>query len=168
MSDVRYVNFAPGTETAEALVAWWKGLERDRGERAALRRCTNLTEVAFVPSYHQLLRVLSPHGKVDAERLALVAGLAARVKGHNPGVEIAVQMAQTKPGGSSAVVSGLRFRRLLKIQNREELFLALGRVVALLGGTVNLVSLAKSAYEWNEWTRKQWAFNYYSAAPSEA
>ncbi len=168
MSHVTYIKFEPGTEASEALLAWWKGLERNRGERAVLRRCQNLPEVAFVPSYHQLLRALSPHGKVNAERLAIVAGLAAHVKGHNPGVEIAVQMAQTKPGGASAAVSGLRFRRVLKIKKKEELFLALGRVVTLLGGTVNLVSLAKSAYEWNDWTRKQWAFNYYSTAPSES
>ena len=41
-------------------------------------------------------------------------------------------MARPKPASTSAVVSGLRFRRLLKIK-KEELFLALGRVVGLLG-----------------------------------
>jgi len=168
MNGKKFIKFEPGSEPAEALLSWWHGLEENRGQRAALRRCKNLTEVVFVPSFHHLLHSLSRHGKVDAERLAIVAGLGARVRGHNTGVEISVQMAQAKPGGSSAVISGLRFRRLLKIQSREELFLALTRVIALLGDTVNFVSLAKSAYEWNEWTRKQWAFNYYSTAPSEA
>lgn len=167
MSDVRYVRFESASKVEETLLAWWKGLERDRGERAALRRCKNLTEVAFVPCFHRLLRELSSHGKVNSERLALVAGLAARVKGHDPGAEIAVQMAKSKPGGTTAAVSGLRFRRVLKIENSDELFLALGRIVALLGGTVNLVSLAKSAYDWNQWTRKQWAFDYYSNAPAK-
>lgn len=168
MNRKKFIKFEAGSKPAEALLLWWHGLEQNRGERAALRRCRNLTEVVFVPSFHHLLHSLSQHGKVDTERLAIVAGLGARVKGYSPGVEISVQMAQAKPGGSSAVISGLRFRRLLKIQSREELFLALARVIALLGGTVDLVSLAKSAYEWNEWTRKQWAFNYYSTAPSEA
>jgi CRISPR system Cascade subunit CasB len=167
MNGANYLKFEPGTETAETLVQWWKGLEHDRGERAALRRCRSLTEVAFVPSFHRLLRALSQHARVDSERLALVTGLAAHVKGLNPGTGIAVQMAQTKPGGSSVAVSGLRFRRLLKIQTREELFPAMVRVIALLGGTVNLVSLATSAYDWSEWTRKQWAFDYYSTAPTE-
>ena len=76
MSDAKYVKFETGTETQK----FWLHGGRDwngRGGRAALRRCKNLTEVAFVPSFYRLLRALSPYGKVDPERLALVAGLAA-------------------------------------------------------------------------------------------
>ncbi|NLI34502.1 MAG: type I-E CRISPR-associated protein Cse2/CasB [Deltaproteobacteria bacterium] len=167
MSIRKYLKFDPGEETGETLLQWWKGLEGNRGERATLRRCRNLTEVAFVPSFHRLYRDLSKCAVVDAERLALVAGLAAHVRSIDPGAEIAVQMGQGKPGSGSAVVSGLRFRRLLKIQDREELFLAMIRIIALLGGGLNLLSLVKGAYEWNEWTRKKWAFDYYSTAPSE-
>ncbi len=167
MSDVKYLKFEE-PQASVILLEWWKGLDKDRGERAALRRCRSLTEVAFVPSFHHLLRKLSQCNTVNAEGLALVAGLVAHVKSNNPGTGIAVQMAKSKKPGGSAALSGLRFRRLLKIQTKEELYPALVRVIALLGGTVNLASLAKNAYEWNDWTRKQWAFDYYSTAPAEA
>ena len=105
-------------------------------------------------------------GAVNADSLALVAGLAARVKNNIPGNTLAEQMATGKSDGS-ARVSGLRFRRLLKIKEGEELLTAMGRVVALLGGCVNLQSLANNLYFWNDRTRKQWAFEYYSKSPSE-
>jgi CRISPR system Cascade subunit CasB len=78
----------------------------------------------------------------------------------------AEQMATGKADGS-ARVSGLRFRRLLKAKEPDDLFTAMGRVVALLGSSINLQSLAKSVYFWNDRTRKQWAFDYYSKSPSE-
>jgi CRISPR system Cascade subunit CasB len=166
MSDPRYLKFEDPQATA-ILLAWWQGLDKHRGERAALRRCRSLTEVAFVPSFHHLLRELSQCSSVNAEGLALVAGLASHLKSNSPRSGIAEQMAKSKKPGGSAALSGLRFRRLLKVQAREDLYPALVRVIALLGGAVNLVSLAKSAYEWNDWTRKQWAFDYYSTAPAE-
>lgn len=168
MSKPKYLRFETGNDAATVLTKWWHDLEGDRGERAALRRCQSPLEVVFTPAFHGLYRSLLAHGWVDAERLVLVAGLAAHVKKNDPaqaGRSIAAQMAQTKPGGNSAVLSGLRFRRLLKIQSREELFSAMVRVIRLLGGRLDLVDLARSVYDWNDWTRKQWAFDYYNSAP---
>ena len=167
MNDAKYLKFED-PQAAAILLEWWQGQDKNRGERAALRRCRSLTEVVFVPSFHGLLRELSQCSSVNAEGLALVAGLVSHVKSNSPGLGIAEQMAKPRKLGGSAALSGLRFRRLLKVQTREDLYAALVRVVALLGGTVNLMSLAKSAYEWNDWTRKQWAFDYYSTAPTEA
>lgn len=79
---------------------------------------------------------------------------------------IAEQMATGKPDGS-ARVSGLRFRRLLKVKDQEELFGAMTQVISLVGGTANIQSLAQSVYFWNDRTRKDWAFEYYSKAPTE-
>ncbi len=150
----------------QALAAWWQALNDNRGDRAELRRCSTLVEVAFIPAYHRLRLAVGKFGAVNADALALVAGLATRVKNDIAGSTIAEQMATGKADGS-ARVSGLRFRRLLKIKDNYELFTAMGRVVALLGGAVNLQSLVKSVYFWNEIIRKQWAFEYYSKSPSE-
>jgi CRISPR system Cascade subunit CasB len=57
--------------------------------------------------------------------------------------------------------------RLLKIKDRDELFIAMTRIIALLSSVVNLQSLAQSVYFWNDKTRKDWAFEYYSKAPDE-
>jgi CRISPR system Cascade subunit CasB len=121
--------------------------------------------VVFTPSYHRLRQAVCKHGAVHDGGLAVMAGLTAKVKNNATDNTVAEQMATGK--GDSARVSGLRFRRLLKVKDQEELFTAFGRIIALLGESVNLQSMAQSVYFWNDITRKQWAFDYYSKAPSE-
>ncbi len=163
-----YIDFEKDSEASKVLTDWHKQLEKNRGDRAALRRCASLTEVTFVPTYHRLYRELSKIGRVNVEALALVVVLSAHVKENAHKLSIAKQMAQGKAKGGSARVSGLRFRRLLKCEVRQALFPAMVRIIALLGASVNLASLAQSVYWWNDKTRKQWAFDYYSTAPSES
>ena len=161
-----YLTFEHDSPETQALSRWWLALNENRGDRAELRRCSTLAEVAFTPAYHRLRLDLMKFGAVNADALAVVAGLAARMKSNVVGNTLAEQMATGKSDGS-ARLSGLRFRRLLKIKEREDLFTAMGRVIALLGGAVNLQSLADSVYYWNDRTRKQWAFEYYTKSPSE-
>ena len=162
-----FLRFAKDSPEYQALADWWRALENDRGERALLRRCRSLAEVVFTPTYHRLRQAVARFGTVNDDSLALVAGLVARVKSDADDGRIAEQMATGKPDGS-ARVSGLRFRRLLKVQDTEELLSAMSRTIALLGDTVNLQSLAQSVYWWNDQTRKKWAFDYYSKASDEA
>lgn len=165
-----YLKFEHDSPETQALSRWWLALNDNRGDRAELRRCSTLAEVAFTPAYHRLRLDLMKFGAVNADSLAMVAGLAARVKNNLNGNTLAEQMAIPKDSSSKdgkAKVSGLRFRRLLKVKEREDMFTAMGRVIALLGGAVNLQSLADSIYYWNDRTRKQWAFEYYTKSPSE-
>lgn len=162
-----YPRFDKDSPEQQALFVWWRELDNNRGERAELRSSATLAEVAFSPAYHRLRLAVGRFGAVDYEGLALVAGLAARVKINSEGSTIAEQMATGKADGS-ARVSGLRFRRLLKVKEHEILFSSMTRIIALLGGTVNLQSLAQSVYFWNDTTRKNWAFEYYSKAINEA
>lgn len=163
--------FTEGDESSELLASWWEGLDQDRGERAALRRAAAPSEVAFGSSFHRLLGRLRGQGySVGGDgtmALAAVAGLAAHVKSHIGGASIAQQMATPKSPGAGARVSGLRFRRLLAVSDRDELYPLLLRVVRLLDGHVNIVSLANAAFWWNERTRREWAYDYYATAPSE-
>ena len=64
-------------------------------------------------------------------------------------------------------MSGLRFRQLLKIEDPDKLYTTMIRLVRLLGGSVDIVSLANGIYWWNEHTKKEWAYAYYENAPSE-
>lgn len=162
----QYLSFKKDSPEVQVLIRWWEGMDKDRGERAVLRRSATLSEVVFSPTYHRLRRALMNISRFDDDRLSLVVGLSARVRANADGFGIAEQMATGKPDGS-ARVSGLRFRRLLKVNNREELFNAMTRIIALLGGAVNLQSLAQSVYFWNDKTRKDLAFEYYSKAPNE-
>jgi CRISPR system Cascade subunit CasB len=161
-----YLKFDKDSPEMQVLATWWNALNDNRGDRAELRRCATLAEVAFTPAYHRLRLAVGRFGAPHDDGLALVAGLLARVKSVIVDSTLAEQMATGKADGS-ARVSGLRFRRLLKAKESDELFTAMGRVVALLDSSVNLQSLAKSVYFWNDRTRKQWAFEYYSKSPSE-
>jgi CRISPR system Cascade subunit CasB len=163
---VSFLRFNKGSAELKDFIAWWELLDEKRGDRAELRRCATLTEIVFTPAYHRLRQALCHYGAVHDDGLALVVGLAARVKSNDMNGTIAEQMASGKKD-NSARVSGLRFRRLLKIEDKEVLFPAMGRIIALMDRRTNLSSLIQSVYFWNELSRKQLAFDYYSKAPSE-
>lgn len=139
------------------ILQWYNELESDKGGRAELRRAHNPTEVVFLPVYHRLytkLEVSNP----NKEALACVAGLCAHVK-ENQKDEFAKQMAKK--------ISSLRFRKLLAINDREDLYHMMIRVIRQLGGKVDVTDLAKIVYWWNEKTKKDLAYEYYANASSE-
>ena len=158
--------FSPGDQSLEILRNWWHGLDVDRGGRAELRRASSQNEVVYSPTYHKLVGAFRELDRpFSREKLAAVAGLAARLKVDTAaGPSLPTQMAAPRPGGGSAAVSGLRFRRLLASGELEELYPMLIRSLSLLGGAANLADLARSVYWWNEATRKRWAYDYYAAA----
>jgi CRISPR system Cascade subunit CasB len=156
-------------EKKDELLKWWNSLDILRADRAELRRCHSPLNVVFTPTYHRLRGALAKYGPVKEEDLAVVAGVLSHVKTYNPG-SFPVQMAS--PGSvdsKKAKVSGLRFRRLLKIDgdDPDKLYASMIRVVHLLSDDVDIPSLANSIYWWNELTKKEWAFAYYEHAPSE-
>lgn len=168
MKQVNYLSFMNNPDAKSALIEWWAGLDHARGDRAALRRCRSAQEVAFVPAFHRLRQNLSRIAPLDAEKLAVVAGTLSHVRKNDPLLRFAQQMATPREGSDRARVSGLRFRRLLKIEGRENLYDAMIRTIRLLDGTVNIASLADGVYWWNEKTKNAWAFDYYDKAPNEA
>jgi len=60
-------------------------------------------------------------------------------------------------------LSEARFRRLLHSGRGEERVSAFARLIALLGGTVNVAELANDFWHWNDRTKRRWAFDYYAA-----
>jgi CRISPR system Cascade subunit CasB len=170
MEQTKSLSFVSNQDAHDALVKWWNELDDSRGDRAALRRCHNPTEVAFNLAFHRLRMKFKQFGDVNQESLALIAGILSHVRSNNERVHIAAQMATPKSGSTTACVSGLRFRRILKVQVNTDLFEPLIRIVHMLDGTVNIPLLANSIYWWNinDFTRKDWAFRYYDKAPAES
>lgn len=151
-------------EACQALLTWWKDLDNNRGDRADLRRCHTTVDVVFNPAYHRLWLALSKFGFKNRDSIALIAGVMANVKDHHGGESFAAQMASAK-NGSGSQVSGLRFKKLLKIKDKEELFSSMIRVVKLMDGNVNACDLANGLYWWNDSTKKEWAYTYYEKVP---
>ena len=168
MSQTTYLSFTQSAQAGEVFIAWWRRLEEDRGERARLRRCKETIDVVFCEGYQQLRLKLLPMGRVLETRLCLLAGVASHVREHQAGASLVEQMASSVPGREGATISGLRFRRLLAVEEPAQLFTPMVRVVRQLQRRVNLHALAADLYHWNRHVRSQWAQNYYGKASKEA
>ncbi len=167
---------------------WWRRHcdpeEGDAATRALLRRARGVTDALLVPATLDLVRRLGYTplgGSADEGRVAAAANLArvlAQVKEHDPGRR-PMQAAgwQRFPGPAAGGGQGAeqprlseqRFRRLLQTAPGEELVLAFTRLIALLGGTVNIPALAEDFLDWDhpergDRVRRRWAFDYYAAA----
>lgn len=152
----------------QSLLTWWEALKENREDRAELRRCQTIDEVLLTEAYHKLRKRLGAVGftpKAEG-RLGAVAGLLAHVEENIDETGIAAQMA----GGTQdeeAPLSGLRFRKLLKIESHEDLYRPLMRAVRLLDRHVNAAALAVDVFFWDSSVRKKWARDYYDRALDE-
>lgn len=164
-----WLEFKPDNPAGQQLMLWHRALADNRGDRAALRRCGALVEVAFVPAFHTLVRALRTTAGSDVipDQLLAVAGLSAIIKQPISPL-MPNQMATPRAGSKTPLVSELRFRRLLQCQTPEELFTALRRILHQLDEQANLYDLANSVYGWSEPTRKRWAYEYYGALPKQS
>jgi CRISPR system Cascade subunit CasB len=167
MNDKPFLEFKPKSEEITMFFDWWSKLKDNKGLRAELRRCATIAEVNFVHGFHVVLHELQAIGKVNREKSACVLGLLSHVKNNNDTGKFAEQMSATKDGGKNSKVSGLRFRRLLKCKTHEELFTDMRRIIKLLDSTVNIEGIAADVYNWGDFTKKQWAYDYYSNAPAD-
>ena len=155
------------TESCElrALDTWHREIEKNRGDRALLRRCRGPIEVALTPAFHALVAAVRPCGVVDPLRLALVAGVVAHtdVVDGPVGSRFAQQMAADR--GGRPLVSDLRFRRLLAEDDPGRLYEMTVRLVRQLDRYADQESLARGLYQWNSATKMRWARDYYGRAP---
>lgn len=153
----------------ERTVSWWAGLQtpRSSGDRARIRRSRSPDEVAMQSIYYELLEsVLDINGgdilsKMVPYRLPLIAGLLAHVKENDSKCPIAKAMGMKKQGSDRSVISDLRFRRILRTEDRGELYITMIRIIKMLDGKVDVRDLTTSLFFWNEQTRKRWASQYY-------
>lgn len=159
--------FDEGQPSSALLRKWWENLEGNKGERAELCRCTTPTEVLLCPAFYNIAEPLEDAGVPASKRdsIAAIAGLLANVRHDNSQSSIPKAMAE---GESKPRVSPSRFRRVLEAQSVDEVYPLLRRILALLDKTANLSDLAASVYEWNNETRKRWAYDYFVNAPKKS
>ena len=146
---------------------WWEGLAENRGDRAKLRRCRTVDRVLLSEAYHKLRKHMEDAGlSFSDDQLATAAGLLAHVSEHaEEWSSVASQMAG---GDDDAPVSGLRFRRLLRREERADLYRSMIRIIRLLDRRVNIFELSSDVYYWGHGVRKRWAQDYYRHALEEA
>lgn len=172
---------------SQLLLDWHRHLQdrsnsQSRAWRARLRRCIDSLDVVAEPAAHDLLQKvdrlrnagIEPYLPAEQALLRLVP-LLAWVGGHDK--ERSVAAAFGEPGVSArAPLSELRFRDLLQAETADALVTHLRRALPLLkrDGEVNanVLSLAEAVCEWEgargPEIRRNWAFDYFSAAPIKA
>lgn len=147
----------------KGLQAWHAKLDNDRGARAMLRRCASLDEAVLSPAYQRFYRYMLACGWPENaaswqnDRLAVIAVLAAMVKSDDAR-DLPYRMSEQE--GERPLLSELRFRALLKIDDTEELLTGLRRALPLIEYKTNLLRLANDVYWWGETKKKKWAYAY--------
>jgi len=171
--------FERGHLASTALLECWEGLLANKGDRAELRRCKNLDAIqltsAFQRSYWKLSGKFSQGNRSPSkEQMGIIIALAAYIDedaftyedGGKLKLEfIGYQMAKpVSSDNKKPKLSELRFRRLLKINDREKLFRILIQTIRLLEKKVNLLDLLSTAYFWGDKTKTKLAYKYYEKA----
>src|SRR5690606_15448753 len=116
-------------------------------------------DVLLTPAFAHFLKVMPDswmEGKtgknttLSMSDMALIAAVIARVKSEPKKADatFARSLATPKENSSKAVMSELRFQQLQKSRSPEEFFLRICRALSLLGGKVNVVSLADDIAHW--------------------
>ena len=134
---------------------WWAELDRRRGERASLRRCSTAVEAYGIPSVHDLHKLISPlPNGVDFDDVCRAAILLASVKASgrvHPGQRLAAE-------GFSII----RFQRLIRSTDDADIIRNMRRAILSVDGIVNVQGLVRGVLTWNApETRKTWAITYY-------
>jgi CRISPR system Cascade subunit CasB len=171
--------FEVGNHASDFILEWWDSLKKNKGDRAKLRRCKNLQEIqissAYQRCYRQLIRHFSKEQQLPSrEQMATIIGLAAYIE-NNDSVKKADQddsqindfFGYQISRGDKPRLSELRFRRLLKIKDREKLYRLLIQVIRMLERKVNLLDLLSIAYFWGDKTKTNLAYKYYEKAKLE-
>lgn len=151
------------------LKVYWADMQQNRGERAELSRAKSVDDIILLPAFQRACQRFKPffEGEDNWEsRLAAILGLLAHVRKPS-GQEIALEMAGGPKPKDQPIVSELRFRRLLQ-KDRQELFVAMIRILRMLDNQANLHDLANSVYYWGNRTKRDWAFTYFPNTPGKA
>jgi CRISPR type I-E-associated protein CasB/Cse2 len=157
----------PGPQAAR----WWRVLQPkdeqgngrtgDRGALARLRRASTMMQAASEPATLALCRELRA-GEANLDRVALLAAVLAQVQEERFDLTVARQIGVQRDG--TAIMSDLRFRRLLQADTLDERLIGFRRLVALAGRKLNVADLAVGLWHWgDEKERRRWIYAFHDA-----
>lgn len=167
------------------LIAWHDSLDRNRGDRARLRRAESPEDILLTEAFFHFLEKVPdkfPEKLSEENRLfvsAAIAGLLSHVKSNNAALRFAQQLA-TPINGKKAPMSELRFQQLQKSPTTDDFYRRIIRAIRLLDGNANIISLANDIIHWHrEFEHRldrqpakrlavRWATDYFTALPKNS
>lgn len=159
--------------SADIALQWWRALqpapERNHpGDRAALARLRRMDTVSAAMMDPAAIALFRRAGGGDADRLPSFARLAAVLahvrEDRADGGSVARLLGPDHPDApETALMSPLRFRRLLDAAPGDEQLTAFRRMAALAGGRLPVRDLARSLLRWDDSCRRRWIYDYWNA-----
>lgn len=158
--------FTKDHRTSAILLEWWKNLENNKGDRAELRRCHNVSEIIMTPAYHRIYRWLVSVELPDEpanDRIPVLVALAAQIKNHVPSNNADIfpkALSQKVAGSDRPRLSANRFRSILQLDAPDELLTGLRRSLPLIDSVSDIRDLAHAVYYWGDKIKRRWAYAY--------
>lgn len=153
----------------DAIRKWhdWIHAEKQRGDRARLRRCDSLQQVMMQPAFYWLARSLPRLESYALNGVALVAGLLVWVESAS-NQDLSLILGNPKSGSDMPRFSELRFQRLLASKEPEEFFQSMRRAIVQAGKTADPILLADEILHWEAQQRqpdwytgaRQWQYRF--------
>ena len=186
----------PFKEEAQQAWLWWSRLQPreaegrmipgDRAAVARLKRAANIMEAAAEPATGDLYEKLGranpddvrrnfskEEATQDLPRAALLAAVLAHVRDDDRKNKSVAEAIGAPRGGedTTALITPIRFKRLVAAREADDLLIAFRRVVAILGKTANVKDLAMQLLAWTDpddrtadIARTRFAFAYHGAS----
>ncbi len=195
MSEDYFLNSAE----KQALQSWHSWLDDNRGDRARLRRAESPEDILLTDAFFHFLAKMPEQWQQSKPMLtsASIAGALSHVKtdkriasriynskdsdAPKKTASFAEQLATPFEGKSKAPMSELRFQQLQKSPTTDDFYRRIIRAIRLLGGNVNIISLANDIIHWHREFECQadhrqpanrlavrWATDYFTALPKNS
>lgn len=175
-------------EDHAALLKWWRLMHPAAGyngpsysgRRAELRRAEGAADALLSEGFRDLSTRLGPVWSTERRLLPLAAaaGIVAHVREHDGGASFPRQLAMPP---KEPRMSELRFTRLQKSHDLDELYLRMVRAVKLVRGRANVVSIVDGVLHWAQEmvdhdpdpdvrrrVRVRWGLDYFGTFSSHA
>lgn len=195
MSEDYFLNAAE----KQAVHSWYVWLDDNRGDRARLRRAESPEDILLTDAFFHFLVKMPEQWQQSKPMLtsASIAGALSHVKtdkqtpsklynskatdAPKKSASFAEQLASPSEGKSKAPMSELRFQQLQKSPTTDDFYRRIIRAIGLLGGNVNIISLANDIIHWHREFEHQvnhrqpanrlavrWATDYFTALPKNS